>query len=53
MKRVAWKVAKNDEFFGRKSKSSKGKALAKSKKQVQKIDRRPTCYTVYYTAFAL
>jgi hypothetical protein len=39
MKTVAGKVNKTDYFFGRKSKSSKGKALAKLKKQVQKTNR--------------
>jgi hypothetical protein len=39
MKRGAGKVNKIDDFFGRKSKSSKGKALAKLKKQVQKTNR--------------
>ena len=39
MKRVAGKVTKIDDFFGRKSKSSKGKTLAKLKKQVQKTNR--------------
>jgi hypothetical protein len=39
MKRVAGKVTKTDDFFGRKSKSSKGKALAKLKKQAQKTNR--------------
>jgi len=38
MKRVAGKVAKIDDLFGRKSKSSKVKALAKLKKQVQKTN---------------
>jgi len=36
MKRVAGKVTKIDDFFGRKSKSSEDNALAKLKKQVQK-----------------
>jgi hypothetical protein len=31
MKRVAGKLIKIDDFFGRKSKSSRGKALAKLK----------------------
>lgn len=39
MKRVARKVNKIDDFFGRKSKSSKGKALAKLKKLIQKTNR--------------
>jgi hypothetical protein len=39
MKTVAGKVTKINDFFGRKSKSSKGKALAKLKKQVQKTNR--------------
>jgi len=39
MKRVAGKVTKTDGFFGKKSKSSKGKAFAKLKKRVQKTNR--------------
>jgi hypothetical protein len=39
MKRVAGKVTKIDDFFGKKSKSSEGKALAKLTKHVQKTNR--------------
>jgi hypothetical protein len=39
MKSVAEKVTKIDDLFGRKSKSSKGKALDKLKKQAQKTNR--------------
>ena len=42
MKRVAEKVAKIDDFFGRKSKTSKGKFLARLEKQIKKqIDWTP------------
>jgi hypothetical protein len=39
MKRVAGKVTKINDFFGRESKSRKGKGLAKLKKQIQKTNR--------------
>jgi len=39
MKRVGGKVTKIDDFFARKSKSSKGKALPKWKMQVPKTNR--------------
>jgi len=39
MKTFAGKVNKIDDFFGRKLKSSKGKALAKLKKLIQKTNR--------------
>jgi hypothetical protein len=39
MERVAGKVTKISDLFGRKSKSSKGKVLATLKKQVQKTNR--------------
>jgi hypothetical protein len=39
MKRVAVKVTKIDDFFGRRSKSSKGKTLANLKNQVQKTNQ--------------
>ena len=47
MKRVAGKVTKIDDFFGRKSNSSKGKALAKLKGRYKKqIDRTPTRHKI-------
>jgi hypothetical protein len=39
MEKVAGIVTKIDDFFERKSKSSKGKALAKIKKQIQNTNR--------------
>jgi hypothetical protein len=47
MKKFAGKVTKIDDFFGRKSKSSKGKAIEKKKSRYKKhIDRTPTRHKI-------
>jgi hypothetical protein len=47
MKIVAREVTKIDDLFVRKSKSSKGKSLAKSKKAgTKKFDRTPTSHNI-------
>jgi hypothetical protein len=52
MKRVAGKVTRIYDFFGRKSKTSKGKALGKLKKQVQKTNRYDA-HTLYYILYCV
>ena len=53
MERVAGKVTKIDDFFGRKSKSSKGKTLATLQSRYKTNRQTPTGHTVGWTALCL